>query len=198
MKIVSLRRASVSGYGLCVALGAITTGCMTDGSPDEAEASVSSEISLDPAASYTIVGVQSNRCIGPVGGSTASGVRLEIENCTGMAIQRFRPEAMGSGFFRWRNELSGLCIDVSGASLSLGAAIIQLGCSTGTNQQWSVADVAGGSERMTARHSGQVLDVSGFGTTDGTRIQQWFANGNSNGTNQHFFMNEALPAIVAQ
>jgi hypothetical protein len=194
MKVIAMRRASVLGHGLCLALGAITTGCMTDGSLDEGEASVSSEVSLDPTASYTIVGVQSNRCIGPVGGSTASGARLEIETCTGMAIQRFRPEPMGGGFFRWRNEQSGLCMDVSGASISLGAPIIQFACSTGTNQQWAVADVAGGSERMTARHSGQVLDVTGQGTAPGTLLEQWASNG---GANQHFFTNEALPTIVA-
>jgi len=166
---------------------------MTDGNLDEGGASVSSEISLDPTASYTMVGVQSNRCVGPVGGSTASGVRLEIETCTGMAIQRFRPEAMGSGFFRMRNELSGLCIDVSGASPFLGAPIIQFACGTGTNQQWLVSDVTGGSERLTARHSGQVLDVTGQGTAPGTLLEQWSSNG---GANQHFFMNEALPTIV--
>jgi len=190
MKIVSMR-ASVSG--LCLALGAFGTGCMTDGDLDGTEASVSSEISLDPTASYTLIGVQSTRCVGPVGGSTASNVRLEIENCTGTAIQRWRPEPVGGGFFRMHNELSGLCIDVSGASLALGAAVIQFTCNTGTNQQWAVADVTGGSERLTVRHSGQVLDVSGQGTAAGTLLEQWSSN---NGANQHFTMPEALPAIV--
>lgn len=187
MKIVSTR-ASV--FGLCLALGAFGAGCATDGP----EASVSSEITLDPTASYAMVGAQSNRCVGPVGGSTASNVRLEIENCTGTANQRWRPESMGSGFFRWRNELSGLCMDVSGASLALGAAVIQFTCGTQTNQQWTVTDVTGGSERMTARHSGQVLDVTGQGTAAGTLLQQWSSNG---GANQHFFVNEGVPAIVA-
>lgn len=195
MRFVSMPRASIFGYGLCLALGAVTTGCMTDGELDGTEASVSSEITLDTTASYAIVGVQSNKCVGPTGGSTASGVQLEIETCTGTANQRWKPESMGSGFFRWRNELSGLCMDVSGGSLSAGAPVIQFACGTQTNQQWTVTDVTGGSERMTARHSGLVLDVTGQGTADGTKVEQWFSNG---GSNQHFFMNEALPAIIVQ
>lgn len=193
MKIVSMPRASM--FGLCLALGAFGTGCMTDRNFDEAEASASAEISLDPAASYFLVGVQSNKCVSPIGGSTASGTRLDIEPCTGIANQRFRPESMGSGFFRLRNEVSGLCLDVSGVSPFDGAAVILYACSTGFNQQWSFADIIGGSERMTARHSGKVLDVTGAVTTTGTLVEQWSSNG---GANQHFLMNEALPAIVVQ
>src|SRR6185295_20186767 len=35
MRIISIRRASVFCYGLCLALGALGTGCMTDGSTGE-------------------------------------------------------------------------------------------------------------------------------------------------------------------
>lgn len=192
MKIVSTR-ASV--FGLCLAFGAFGAGCMADSDLNANEASVRSEISLDPTASYTLVGVQSNKCVGPVGGSTASSVQLEIETCTGTANQRWVPQPMSGGFFRWKNELNGLCIDVSGGSIFAGAPVIQFACGTQTNQQWTVADVTGGSERMTARHSGLVLDVTGQGTADGTKVEQWFSNG---GSNQHFVMNEALPAIVTQ
>ena len=38
MRNVSMRRASVFGYGLCLALGALGTGCMGDGSSGEDEA----------------------------------------------------------------------------------------------------------------------------------------------------------------
>ena len=181
-------------FGVCIALGAVGTGCMADGSIGD-EATVASAISLDPTASYTLVGVQSNKCVGPIGGSTALGVQLEIETCTGTANQRWVPTSLSGGLFRWKNELSGLCIDVNGGSIFPGAAVIQWICGTQTNQQWSVADVTGGSERMTARHSGLVLDVTGQGTAAGTLLEQWSSN---NGANQHFTMPEALPAIVAQ
>src|ERR1041385_5975320 len=86
MKIVCLR-ASVR-YGLYFALAAAGSGCMADQDP-VTEASTTS----------AMVGVQCNKCVGPVGGSTDVGVQLEIETCTGTANQRFRPEAMGGGFF---------------------------------------------------------------------------------------------------
>lgn len=191
MKSVSMPRASM--FGLCVALGALGTGCMTDGNVDKAEATVTAGISLDPTASYTLVDVHSNKCVGPTGGSAASGVQLEIETCTGTANQRWIPQPMSGGFFQWKNELNGLCIDVSGGSIFAGTPVIQFACGTQTNQQWTVADVTGGSERMTARNSGLVLDVTGQGTADGTKVEQWFSNG---GSNQHFVMDEALPAIV--
>lgn len=59
MRIVALPRASVFGYGLCLALGALGSGCMADSSIGEGEASVAPAI-VDsvPAAAPTGVKVQ--------------------------------------------------------------------------------------------------------------------------------------------
>lgn len=195
MKNVHVPRISVCGYALCLALASGGAGCLTGDAPDDGEATVSSDITITAGASYQLRGVQSNKCVGIAGVSTASGARLDIETCTGTANQRFRPEAMGGGFFRLRNELTGLCVDVSGASTADGAAVIQFTCGTQTNQQWSFTDVTGGSERITARHSAKVLDVTGQATADGTPIEQFASN---NGGNQHFVMTQALAAITHQ
>jgi len=191
MKIGSMPRVSVFGYGLWLAVGFAGAGCATDGALDEPEALASSAITLNTSVSYTLVGVQSSKCIGAA--STASGTQLDLETCTGTANQRFRPESMGGGFFRLRNELSGLCADVSGVSVADGAAVIAFACGTGLNQQWSFTDITGGSERVTARHSGKVLDVTGQASADGTPIEQFTSN---NGVNQHFVMTQQLPAII--
>jgi len=56
MRIVSMPRASVFGYGLCLALGALGAGCMADGSTGEGEASVASAIVVSvPAAAQAAV-----------------------------------------------------------------------------------------------------------------------------------------------
>jgi hypothetical protein len=193
MKTVYMRRASAFCYGLCFALGIAGTGCMSDRDLDDSEASTSSAVTLDGNTSYVIVGVQSNKCVGVVNSSMSALARLEIRTCSGIASQRFRPEAMGGGFFRMRNELSGLCMDVSGGSLTDGAALIQYPCGTGLNQQWSFTDLASGAERVTARHSGRVLDVTAQITADGTLLEQW---GWNTGTNQQFRLAAALSAFV--
>jgi poly(3-hydroxybutyrate) depolymerase len=168
---------------LAATLGAFSCG----GLPIDVESSgVSSEgrITIDPAAIYNIVGVQSAKCVEVQGGSTASMARLQIATCNGTTRQQFQAESMDSGYYRLRNINSGLCVDVSGASTADGAAIIQYPCSNGTNQQWSFTDVSG-AERITARSSGKVLDVTGLGTADGTLVEQWTWNG---GDNQLFRM----------
>jgi len=50
MRNVSMPRASVFGYGLCLALGALGTGCMADGSIGEDEAALPAMVVSAPAA----------------------------------------------------------------------------------------------------------------------------------------------------
>ena len=60
---------------------------------------------------------------------------------------------------------SGKCADVSGASTSDGAAIIQWTCHTGANQQWQFEDV-GGYFRLKANHSGKCMDLASQSSND--------------------------------
>ncbi len=195
MKIVHMWLPSAVCYGLCFTAGAFAVGCMTEDHPGEIESSASSAIVLDVNAAYTIVGVQSGKCVGVVGESTSSEAALELETCRGIASQRFQPEPTGGGFFQLRNELSGLCLDVSHVQQADGAPVIQFLCKGSLNQQWSFADVGAGAERITVRHSGKVLDVDRESTADGTRIQQWTSN---NRANQQFRLNKALPPIAPE
>ena len=50
MRIVSMPRVSAFGYGLCLALGALGTGCMADGSIGEDEAALPAMVVSAPAA----------------------------------------------------------------------------------------------------------------------------------------------------
>ena len=185
MRFVSPARPEARSSGLCVAYSLAMlalTGACSDAPSADFETNLAS-ITIDTNATYTIVGVQSNKCVDVTGASTANLATLQIGTCRASTSQQFRAEAMGSGFFRLRNVNSGRCADVNGASLVNGAAVIQYACGTGQNQQWSFTDTAGGSVRIAARHSGRALDVSGQGTADGTKLIQWAASGQ---TNQQF------------
>ncbi|MEV6520315.1 RICIN domain-containing protein [Longispora sp. NPDC051575] len=73
------------------------------------------------------------------------------------------------GSYRIANAESGLCVDVSGASGSAGAQIIQWTCSTDSNQRWIATAVSGG-YTLTSQSSGLLLTTAS--TTDGALITQ--------------------------
>lgn len=175
----STPRLALSLSALCVA------GACAPVEEGEAQEFASSEnsITIDTSATFTLVGVQSNKCVEVKDGSTSAGAVLQIADCNGSKRQQFKAESMGSGYYRLRNVNSNMCVDVYGARTSDGAAAVQWDCHSGYNQQWSFTDVSGGSELITARHSGKVLDVAGWGTSNGTLLHQWSKHG---GANQQF------------
>jgi len=74
----------------------------------------------------------------------------------------------------------GLCIDVSGASTTAGASIIQWTCSGAANQQWALHSVATNTYTLVSVKSGMCMDVSGGSTSNGAKIIQWPCHGSSN------------------
>ncbi|WP_042397230.1 RICIN domain-containing protein [Streptacidiphilus carbonis] len=75
------------------------------------------------------------------------------------------------------NELSGKCLDVSGASTADGAAVIQYTCNGQTNHQFTLNPVTalGNSKdyQLVATHGGKCVDVSDVSKTAGAKIHQW-------------------------
>lgn len=181
------RKIVVSSAALALSLLSLATaGCMAEvegeGDFDSLEVTESA-LTVTPNTAYTLVGVQSNKCVQIRGASTADGAVAEIASCNGRTSQQFRFEDMGSGYYRLRNVGSGKCLDVERASTTAGTPILQWTCGTGAHQQWSAVDLASGAVQLRARHSGQALDVSGAATADGTPVIQWPSSGN---TNQQF------------
>jgi polyhydroxybutyrate depolymerase len=171
---LSTRRPGLLAFSV-IAIAAV--GCSGTPDPDRV-ATIASAITIDTSATYTLVGVQSGKCVDVPNGSTSTGVQLDIATCVASTRQQFKLEAQGNGY-RIRNVGSNLCMDVSGASTANGAAVIQWTCSTGTNQQWSFTDTSG-AEKVTDLHAGKVLDVTGTATADGTKLEQWTWNSGSN------------------
>ncbi|MFJ8360925.1 RICIN domain-containing protein [Streptomyces sp. NPDC093984] len=80
---------------------------------------------------------------------------------------------------------SALLLDVSGASTSNGAKVIQWTSTGGTNQQWTFTRVGDNVYTLKSVNSGLCLDVPNQSTDTGVQLQQWTCNG---GTNQQWFL----------
>ena len=176
-----------------VVMSVSAAGCGDPEASGDDVGSLEGGVTVDTNATYTIVGLQSDKCVEVAGGSTAKSASLQIAACNATTRQQFRMESMGGGFFRFKNVNSGLCVDVTGGSMADGAKIIQWTCKDGTNQQWSFTDVATGVERLTARHSGKVMAVKGQGTADGTLLEQGTSN---NGESQKFMLQKLSAALT--
>jgi hypothetical protein len=70
------------------------------------------------------------------------------------------------------NKGSSKAVDVSGASMSAGANVIQWTDSGALNQNWRFVPVGDGSYEIVSRNSALLMDVSGAATTDGASVVQ--------------------------
>ena len=81
------------------------------------------------------------------------------------------------------NRNSGLVLDVTGASKTAGATVIQSVSNGGTNQQWDLVANGSGYYTITNHNSGLVLDVAGASKANGASAIQSVSNG---GTSQQW------------
>ncbi|MFI2207949.1 RICIN domain-containing protein [Streptomyces sp. NPDC020192] len=70
------------------------------------------------------------------------------------------------------NKGSSKAVDVSGGSMSAGAAVIQWSDTGALNQNWRFVPVGDGSYEIVSRNSALLIDVSSAATTDGANIVQ--------------------------
>ena len=133
---------------------------------------------------YTLVGVQSDKCVSaPRAALAKMGAPLEISNCDGSARQQFNLEPRAERSYRVQNVATGMCLDVQSADTHGGAPVIQFSCNEGRNQRWAFTRVSPQVYELTAVHSNQVLDVKGASVEDGAPLEQWDV---SNASNQRF------------
>lgn len=82
-------------------------------------------------------------------------------------------QAQFSGNYQLQNEASGLSMNVSGASTSDGAAIIQWGYSGTANELWTFKATSSGYYQINNVRSGKDAVVQGASTSNGAKIIQW-------------------------
>ena len=172
-----MRKSSGHRPSFCIAgVSLALLGCSSGPPSDIIETSLQA-LAVDPAATYTIVGVPSGKCVQIAGQSLANSARAQLGPCSNSASQQFRFPVYSGSYRHIVNVASGKCLDVQSKSTANGAAVIQYTCGSGTNQQWSVATNTNGSVRLTARHSGKVMETNQGGTADGTYIVQRTSSG---------------------
>ncbi|HEV2345571.1 MAG TPA: glycosyl hydrolase family 28 protein [Actinocrinis sp.] len=125
------------------------------------------------AGTYTIVNNASGLCLDLPGSSTATGVQLDLQACTGAANQAWTLTASGSGF-AITTPVSGLCLGIIGNSTSAGKAVQTQACNTTTIQQWTPTPITTGSTIYHVINTGaaKCLNASSSGTTPGTLVVQ--------------------------
>jgi len=133
--------------------------------------------SAHAGSSGFVKNIQSNRCVAVTDASTLDGARLIQSSCEtgsrGNENQQFEFVSVGNNQYNVRAKHSGKCMNVSGASQSNGASVIQWMCSnrSGDNDSWRVVPVDGGYWLKVA-HSNKCLTIENDSNLDGVSAIQ--------------------------
>ncbi|MFJ9706500.1 RICIN domain-containing protein [Streptomyces sp. NPDC101234] len=165
-KLRSVKNTSLYMTG-ATAGGSVTLAASTDdGSQDW-------QLVQDPlptAATFTLKGTNSGRCLDVPNGAT--GVQVQIYDCSGNANQTITQTAAGE------LRVSGKCLAANGDGTTAGTTLILWACNGKTSQQWAFR-VDG---TIVNRSNGLVIDVTNWGTANGSKVELWTGLGNATQT----------------
>jgi hypothetical protein len=155
---------------------------------------------FDPNKCYRIVNKLSGKSLDVYGASTCNDTRVvQWANHTG-ANQQWQFTDLGTGYFKIRSRNSPKYLACH--QTANGSTVYQYDYYAGGYKDWKVECVAGGYVKITHRASGKVLDVSGFSTADGAKVQIWDCANNGNGSDNQLWKIEevgcAIPALKAE
>ncbi|WP_323186522.1 RICIN domain-containing protein [Streptomyces sp. NBC_00878] len=162
-KLRSVRNTSLFMTG-STAGGSVTVASSTsDGSQDW-------QLVQDPlptAASFTLKGANSGRCLDVPNGAT--GVQVQIYDCSGNANQAITQTTAGE------LRVSGKCLAANGDGTTAGTTLILWACNGKASQKWWFR--LNGS--VVNHSNGLALDVTNWGTANGSKVQLWTPLGNA-------------------
>jgi hypothetical protein len=162
-KVRSVRNTSLYMTG-ATADGAVTVQTAIDAS-SSSSADDSQEWQLvekaATASSFALKGSYSGRCLDVPNGQT--GVQVQIYTCVGNDNQTIT--ATDAGELR----VLGKCLAANGDGTTAGTQLILWACNGKTSQQWWFR-VDG---TISNRSNGLVMDVTSWGTSNGSKVQLW-------------------------
>lgn len=155
------------GFGLtgllagCAVLGACSAQVDDDGAETEPESELeSAEQPLTSSGGFMLKNTNTGKCL-TVG--SASGADAYLAPCNSASSN----QRWGFDGGLLKSSASGLCLDIEGASLSVGAAAQVFSCTGGTNQDFRFYPVLTPSPAvvtnwyMVVKHSGMCLEYGG-------------------------------------
>nr|WTA00759.1 RICIN domain-containing protein [Streptomyces sp. NBC_00857] len=125
---------------------------------------------LPTDAAFTLKGTYSSRCLDIPNGRT--GVQVQIYDCSGNANQTITRTTAGE------LRVSGNCLAADGDGTTAGTKVILWACNGKAGQKWAFR-VDG---TIGNRSNGLVVDVTNWGTANGSLVALW--TGLGNGTQQ--------------
>nr|WP_308298858.1 RICIN domain-containing protein [Streptomyces sp. GESEQ-35] len=138
----------------------------TDGSQDW-------QLVQDPLptdSAFTLKGTYSGRCLDVPNGQT--GVQVQIYDCSGNANQTITRTTAGE------LRVSGNCLAANGDGTTAGTTLILWACNGKSSQRWSFR-VDG---TIANRSNGLAIDVTDWGTANGSKVGLWTGLGNATQT----------------
>ena len=128
---------------------------------------------------YSFFNLSSGLVFDDPGASTTAGTQFDQWGTNGGSNQKFNliPQGSGTGLGSGNYELqcvaSSLAANVSGASTSNGAAVIQWAFNGSTNSLWTFVPTSGGYYQIKNVNSGLDMVVANASTASGASITQW-------------------------
>jgi hypothetical protein len=130
------------------------------------------------SGAMAIVSTLSNKALDAAWGGKSQGTNIQSYTVNGSDAQTFTLTLDGgTGFYTISNPVSGLVLDVEGASSASGANV-QLWAPNQTKaQMWTLVDAGNGSYMVYNAVAGMALDLQWAGTADATNVWAYAPNG---------------------
>ncbi|WP_165449508.1 RICIN domain-containing protein [Krasilnikovia cinnamomea] len=121
----------------------------------------------------------SSLCIG-TGGATGNDTHAVLAACDNANDSEWHLRARRGSYAELRNDRSGKCLSLAGASPNRGTHVVQQPCDDGVaHQNWLVDVDANGLTKLRNQHGGYCLAIEADGKQAGAHLLQWDCNANT-------------------
>ena len=169
----TLSRVRLAAVGFLVA-GSVTVVTATTAAPAEA----ANPPAVVSGTTYTVVNLNSAKCVDARAAASANGTAVQQYTCNGTAAQQWKFTATSGGYFQVGTAPAPAQVwDDTNVSPNNSSPIQLWLYGGGTNQQWLPVGESTGTFHFVNRFSGLCLDVPSASTADSVQLQQYTCNG---------------------